>query len=44
MTLDGLEAAIANQPHRGTKRQSKLHLIRFADDVRRRQAARQDTP
>jgi RNA-directed DNA polymerase len=32
MTLDGLEAAIANQPHRGTKRQAKLHLIRFADD------------
>jgi RNA-directed DNA polymerase len=32
MTLDGLEAAIAKQPHRGTKKQSKLHLIRFADD------------
>jgi RNA-directed DNA polymerase len=32
MTLDGLEAAIANQSHRGTKRQAKLHLIRFADD------------
>jgi len=32
MPLDGLEAAIANQPHRGTKRQAKLHLIRFADD------------
>jgi len=32
MTLDGLEATIANQPHRGTKRQAKLHLIRFADD------------
>jgi RNA-directed DNA polymerase len=32
MALDGLEAAIANQPHRGTKRQAKLHLIRFADD------------
>jgi RNA-directed DNA polymerase len=32
MTLDGLEAVIANQPHRGTKRQAKLHLIRFADD------------
>ena len=32
MTLDGLETAIANRPHRGTKRQAKLHLIRFADD------------
>jgi RNA-directed DNA polymerase len=32
MALDGLETAIANQPHRGTKRQAKLHLIRFADD------------
>ncbi|NIO69563.1 MAG: group II intron reverse transcriptase/maturase [Anaerolineae bacterium] len=32
MTLDGLEAVIADQPHRGTKRQAKLHLIRFADD------------
>jgi RNA-directed DNA polymerase len=32
MTLDGLEAAIANQPHQGTKRRAKLHLIRFADD------------
>jgi RNA-directed DNA polymerase len=32
MTLDRLEAAIANQPRRGTKRQAKLHLIRFADD------------
>jgi len=32
MTLDGLEAVIAVQPHRGTKRQAKLHLIRFADD------------
>jgi RNA-directed DNA polymerase len=32
MTLDGLETTIANQPHRGTKRQAKLHLIRFADD------------
>ena len=32
MALDGLEATIANQPHRGTKRQAKLHLIRFADD------------
>ena len=32
MTLDGLEAVIANRPHRGTKRQAKLHLIRFADD------------
>jgi RNA-directed DNA polymerase len=32
MTLDGLEAAIASQPHRGTKKQAKLHLIRFADD------------
>lgn len=32
MTLDGLEAAIARQPHRGTKRQAKLHLVRFADD------------
>jgi len=31
-TLDGLEATIINQPHRGTKRQAKLHLIRFADD------------
>jgi RNA-directed DNA polymerase len=30
--LDGLEATIINQPHRGTKRQAKLHLIRFADD------------
>jgi RNA-directed DNA polymerase len=32
MTLDGLEVAVANQPHRGTKRQAKLHVIRFADD------------
>ena len=32
LTLDGLEAAIANQPHRGTKRQATLHIIRFADD------------
>jgi RNA-directed DNA polymerase len=32
MALDGLETAIANQSHRGTKRQAKLHLIRFADD------------
>ena len=32
MTLDGLEALIANRPHRGTKRQAKLHLIRYADD------------
>jgi RNA-directed DNA polymerase len=32
MALDGLEAVVANQPHRGTKRQAKLHLIRFADD------------
>jgi RNA-directed DNA polymerase len=31
-TLDGLETVIANQLHRGTKRQAKLHLIRFADD------------
>jgi len=31
-TLDGLEVAIVNQPHRGTKRQAKLHLIRFAND------------
>jgi RNA-directed DNA polymerase len=32
IALDGLEAAVANQPHRGTKRQAKLHTIRFADD------------
>ncbi|MDY7077225.1 MAG: group II intron reverse transcriptase/maturase [Chloroflexota bacterium] len=32
MALDGLEAVIAALPHRGTKRQAKLHLIRFADD------------
>jgi RNA-directed DNA polymerase len=32
MALDGLEAAVTNQPHRGTKRQAKLHVIRFADD------------
>ncbi len=32
MVLDGLEATIAALPHRGTKRQAKLHLIRFADD------------
>jgi RNA-directed DNA polymerase len=32
MALDGLEATIANLPHRGTKRQAKLHLIRYADD------------
>ena len=32
MALDGLEAAIANQTHRGTKRQAKLHLTRYADD------------
>jgi RNA-directed DNA polymerase len=32
MTLDGLEATVASQPHQGTKRQAKLHLIRFADD------------
>jgi RNA-directed DNA polymerase len=32
MALDGLEVTIANQPHRGTKRRAKLHLIRFADD------------
>jgi len=32
LTLDGLEAAIHKQPHRGSKRQAKLHLIRFADD------------
>jgi RNA-directed DNA polymerase len=32
MTLDGLEATIINQSHRGTKRQAKLHLVRFADD------------
>jgi RNA-directed DNA polymerase len=32
LTLDGLEAAIAKFPHRGSKRQAKLHLIRFADD------------
>ena len=32
MTLDGLEGAIAKQPHRGTKRQAKVHLIRYADD------------
>jgi len=32
MTLDGMEERIENQPHRGTKRQAKLHLIRFADD------------
>jgi RNA-directed DNA polymerase len=32
MALDGLEGTIANQSHRGTKRQAKLHLIRFADD------------
>jgi hypothetical protein len=36
--LDGLEAAVANQPHRGTKRQAKLHLIRFADDFVRHEA------
>jgi RNA-directed DNA polymerase len=35
MVLDGLEATIACQPHRGTKEQAKLHLIRYADDVRR---------
>jgi RNA-directed DNA polymerase len=39
LTLDGLEALIDRLPHRGTKRQAKLHLVRFADDVRRRQAA-----
>jgi RNA-directed DNA polymerase len=38
MALDGLEAVIANQPHRGTKRQAKLHLIRFADDFVRHEA------
>jgi RNA-directed DNA polymerase len=32
MVLDGLEATIAALPHRGTQRQAKLHLIRFADD------------
>ena len=32
MTLDGLEAAIGSQPQRGTKRQAKLHLVRYADD------------
>ena len=32
LTLDGLEAAIVQQPHRGTQRQAKLHYIRFADD------------
>lgn len=32
LTLDGLEATVANQPHRGTKRQAKLHFIRYADD------------
>jgi hypothetical protein len=32
LTMDGLEAAIAKFPHRGSKRQAKLHLIRFADD------------
>lgn len=32
LTLDGLEATVANQPHRGTKRQAKLHVIRYADD------------
>jgi RNA-directed DNA polymerase len=32
MTLDGLEATVFNQPHRGSKRQAKLHVIRFADD------------
>ena len=32
MTLDGLEALEANQPHQGTRRQAKLHVIRFADD------------
>jgi RNA-directed DNA polymerase len=32
MVLDRLEATIINHPHRGTKRQAKLHLIRFADD------------
>ena len=31
--LDGLEATIIKQPHRGTKRQAKLHLVRFADDL-----------
>ena len=32
MTLDGLEELIETRPHRGTKRQAKLHMIRFADD------------
>jgi RNA-directed DNA polymerase len=32
LTLDGLEALIDRLPHRGTKRQAKLHLVRFADD------------
>ncbi len=32
MTLDGLEAAILKQPRRATKRQAKLHVVRFADD------------
>lgn len=32
MTLDGLEQVVADQPHRGTKQQAKLHVIRFADD------------
>ena len=32
LTLDGLEAFIDCLPHRGTKRQAKLHLVRFADD------------
>jgi RNA-directed DNA polymerase len=32
MTLDRLEEKIESQPHRGTKHQGKVHMIRFADD------------
>jgi RNA-directed DNA polymerase len=32
MALDRLEELIESLPHRGTKRQAKVHIIRFADD------------
>jgi RNA-directed DNA polymerase len=38
MALDRLEERIESLPHRGPKRQAKVHMIRFADDFVRHEA------
>ena len=43
LALDGLEAAVRGQFPRSLSQRRQIHFIRFADDVRRRKAAREDT-